>query len=244
MKDSTKYRLRQWLINAAMVTPPWNIFWWLVGLIVYHAGGGRKNDASGDGALGIVVFAPVTLPALPFMWAKEKLDLRAMLKKERRTRKAAEWITERLRQWGIEVTEADADSLGMKLRVEVRPEQVPAYQETMAEAIKLFPDVLPEAIHGWAVTPLEHLDSDWARRYGLQEYAEEIFTGPCADCSVNESLGWRFGRLEIKFLRDHEANLRHRISLPDGSVRTVDGHICRACLDKMGWKSMSSGRRD
>jgi hypothetical protein len=243
MKVSTKDRLQHVLITAAMVTPPWNIFWWTVGLIAYHASGGRKWDTSGDGAIGMVLGAPVTLPSLPFMWAKEKLEERRRLKQERHIRKAAEWIVERLRQWGIVVTKADATSFGLTLVAEVLPEQVLAYQETMAEAIHTFPDVLPEAIRGWGVQPLEHLGSAWAAEYEHKEYAEELFTGPCADCGVRESMGWRFGRQEIEFLRNHEANLRHRISLKDGTVRTVDGHICRTCLDKMGWVSMSSGGR-
>jgi hypothetical protein len=57
-------RARTWLIWAAMVTPPWNIFWWAVGGGLYWLSGGAKNDHSGDVALGLVLFAPVTIPGL------------------------------------------------------------------------------------------------------------------------------------------------------------------------------------
>ncbi len=239
MDASTKDKIQHGLIVAAMTIPPWNVFWWLVGGIVYTVSGGRKWDTSGDGAIGLVLGAPVTLPAMPFMWAKEKLEERRAAKKQARIREAADWIAVRLRCWGIRIIEADADYCGMKLAAEVDHDQVPAYQSTMAEAVRRFPDVLPGAFAGYGVKPLEHLDRAWAAKHGIGDHAEEHFTGPCADCGKNESIGWTFGRELIEFRRQHLAAQHHEIRLKDGSTRVVDGHICRDCLDKMGWTSMS-----
>ncbi len=243
MGSSTKGKLQQALMTAAMTIPPWNIFWWLVGGIVYTVSGGRKWDTSGDGAIGLVLAAPVTLPAMPFMWAKEKLEERRQRKLEARIREAAEWIAVRLRCYGICVPVADADSFGMKLVAEVDHDQVPGYQSTMAEAVRQFPDILPEAFNGYGVKPLDHLDRTWAAKHGIGDHAEEHFTGPCADCGKDESVGWTFGRELIEFRRQYLARQHHEIHLKDGTTRTVDGHICRDCLDKMGWASMSSGVR-
>lgn len=228
---------------AAMVTPPWNIFWWVVGFTVYTVTGGKKWDASGDGAIGMVLFAPVTLPSLPFMWLKERRDLAKLNRKEVRHRQAAEWIAGRLRQRGVNVLMAGGDMFSLQLKAEVPPEKIAAYQETFAEAFRALPETLPEGMFGWGVEPMTHLDRAWAERHGFTDYGEEIFTDPCVDCGRRESQGWRFGREVIAMVADMSRNQRHVVTLADGAAREIDGHICCSCLDRIGWKSMSSGLR-
>ncbi len=54
------------LCFVAMLTPPWNLFWWVVGLALYYGSRADKEDHSGDGFLYLVLGAPVTLPGFLF----------------------------------------------------------------------------------------------------------------------------------------------------------------------------------
>jgi len=240
MRVPLKDRFMQCLFIAAFVIPPWNIFWWTVGAVYYAWSGGRKWDTSGDGALGIVLAAPVTLPALPFMLLRERLEARKLKKLEARHQRAAEWIAAHLRRQGVAVSSANGHSFGIDLKAEVPPDKIAAYQHIFAAAIRLFPDVLPAGI-SWRVSPLAPLDRAWAERQGFAAYAEEI-TVVCVDCGGKESFGFAFGPERIAGRHDYIEG-RHTIGLKGGGTRIVDGHICRRCLDRIGWSSMSSMSR-
>lgn len=66
----------RFLCLAAMLIPPWNIFWWVVGLVIYGVTRLSDDDASGDGFLHIVLGAPVALPGFLFWKLKEALGFR------------------------------------------------------------------------------------------------------------------------------------------------------------------------
>lgn len=57
----------------AFVTPPWNILCWLTGAGIYYLGGCRKDDASGDGFMFLVLGAPASLPVLAYAGARKLL---------------------------------------------------------------------------------------------------------------------------------------------------------------------------
>lgn len=236
MKTETKDKIFYFLAIAAMVTPPWNIFWWIVGAALYYGSGGRKWDTSGDGALGIVLAAPVTLPALPFMWLREKLELKAYEKKQARYLEAAEWIRDRLAERSILVKEAGVGFNCVKIFAQPKDEQISVYQTICAQAVRQFRDLTPDEILS-GCEPLQYLNRGWAAQNELAEFAEEVFTLPCADCGKVESLGYFFGERAVG-LKSHHHGRKPVVQLQDGSSRLIDGHICRKCLDEMGWTSM------
>ena len=236
MKAETKDNIYHVLVIAAMVTPPWNIFWWLVGVAVYYGSGGRKWDTSGDGALGIVFGAPVTLPALPFLWLREKWELNAYEKKQRRYLEAAEWIRDRLAEKGILVKEAGVGFNCAKVVAQPEDGQIPAYRTVCALAVLEFRDLTPDEILS-NCQPLQYLDRAWAEKRYFKFFAEEVFTRPCVDCNAVESLGYFFGERAF-FIRDNHNRRKPIVRRKDGREREIDGHICRKCLDEMGWVSM------
>lgn len=241
MKPETKEKIQRGLVIAAMVTPPWNVFWWTVGGIAYVVTGMAKSDASGDGALGIVLGAPVTLPMLPFMLLKERRELREYEKRQALYAKAADWIAAELARSGIKV---DKHGIGFNsVTVEAAP--VGAAQENghavvYALAVRRFGQeglTIDEVCAN--AKPLYTLDRTWAEANGFSAWAEEVRTGNCAECGADDSLGWFFGSMAA-FIRDRQKNGRHKVSFKDGNVRDYIGHVCRPCLDRLGWTGMMS----
>lgn len=68
----------RFLCLAAMLIPPWNIFWWVVGLTIYIVTRTTgDDDASGDNNfLYLVLGAPIALPGFLFSKLKERLGFR------------------------------------------------------------------------------------------------------------------------------------------------------------------------
>lgn len=190
---SWRDKINKTLIILAMVTPPWNIFWWIVGWLIYKFSGGKKNDASGDGAIGLVLYAPITLPAWPFMAIKEKIDLLKYEKYHKKEEVALDWVASRLRQKGINVV-----MNGCWTKAEVPEEKVKDFRDVYAEAIKKFSDLRLFDICGRACqSPPGLLDKQWAVSMGIDEYQAPYMTAPCYGCGKQDVYGWRWGNDEF-----------------------------------------------
>ncbi len=241
MKQATKETVYKVLVAAAMVTPPWNVFWWTVGGIVYAVSGGKGWDTSGDGALAVVIGAPVTLPMLPFMLLKDRRELREREKRQALYAKAATWIATELARSGIAVQKHGAGFMGVDVTATPDgPSQENEHAVIYALAVRRF------ASEGLTIDeiceraePLHTLDRTWAKVNGFTAWAEEVFTKNCVDCGQRLSLGWFFGGA-ADGMRRLESRHRSRIALKDGSERVVDGHICRECLEKIDYRFISS----
>jgi len=240
MKKETKEKVQQVLAIAAMVTPPWNIFWWTVGGIVYTVSGAAKSDVSGDGALGMVLAAPITLPMMPFMLLKERRELRKYEKRQALLAKAADWIAAELTKSGIRVESHGVGYECVAVKAEpTGPAQENEHAVVYALAVRRFvPEGLTiEHICGHA-DPLRTLDRTWAEANGFDAWAEEMRTGNCAECGVDSSMGWFFGSM-ITFIRERQQNTRNEVRFKDGSKKRYTSHVCQPCLDRLGWTSAS-----
>lgn len=78
MQEETKKRVLGGIIvgvaAVAMITPPWNIFWWGAGATYYYLLGGKEHDEGERGQFYVVTLAPVALPAILFVMAKEEVE--------------------------------------------------------------------------------------------------------------------------------------------------------------------------
>ncbi len=242
MKQKTKETLQKVLITAAMVTPPWNIFWWTVGGIAYAVSGGKKRDASGDGALGMVLAAPVTLPMMPFMLIKERRELREHEKRQALYAKVAEWIAIELARGNIIVEKFDARANGAHVRTAPfdRPQQEREYARIYALAVRHFM-LVGLTIDEVCVNakPIQPLNRAWAEKNGFTSWAEEVHSQGCVDCDEKTSYGWHFGQ-NAKAVRDFQGDTRHEITFSGGGKRIVNGHICQECLKKLDYERVVS----
>lgn len=65
---------------VALILPPWNIFWWLVGTLLHLTGVNKRFGAGSDPTDRIILFvffAPATLPLMPYLIVKDKLTKRS-----------------------------------------------------------------------------------------------------------------------------------------------------------------------
>ncbi len=195
--------------------PPWNIFWWTLGTVfagpfVFY----RWWDGDIAGAMNLlqaIFFLPGTVLVLLIAALPETLVNRraeAILKRlhaeqEKKNEEhakeviqATEWIMERLASAGI----ADAVPLvtpafnWVNILFSVNPQQIEAYRETYAEAVKRFPALTPGEICGHA-NPLAPLDKDWADKHGIKEYAHEALPA-CPECGITTKKTLVFGDVQ------------------------------------------------
>lgn len=130
---------------------------------------------------------------------------------------------------------------GLKLNVTLKtPEQETIYREVMAEVMHLYPDVLRQA-HSFDLKQMHLLDQAWAEHYGLSEYAEIVWSTPCAECRTNRC------RLQNLYFTSRAAERRgelhreiHDVSFREGPDRTFRGHICDPCLQQLGYRGMQT----
>lgn len=232
--------LKQKLRIAAMWVPPWNLFWWIVGFVFYHLSGMKKDDHSGDTELSFVLYAPVTIPALPFVWWRERQEVKELKAYEARCREAAIWICRMLDQRGIDSNKVRASWDGVHVVVEaLLRSQEADYAEVMAQAIHFFSDLEPEDLCEKA-DPLRPLNQAWAQKYGISTWAEEVFYSPCGECGRVDSCGFRFGS-GVAWLRKHNAETSCYVQYADGERKVYPGgYVCSNCLKARPWTSQGS----
>lgn len=220
-------------IKAAMIIPPWNIFWWIVGGVTYYAFL-KKNDTSGDVALGWVLAAPVTIPSLPFVLLRDKLAVREQQRLRIRLQNIADVLCADLRASGITVLSCDVSFLsGISLKTDVPAAKLVAYQNAYAKAVRGNPNIDPSLICQFA-DPLFPLDLIWSHSVGIQEYAAQV-SQPCGLCGETAYARFRWGKDPQAEEDAMNANSSHTILMPDGKYRSIKGTVCRACQEA-GWK--------
>ncbi|MEY4723673.1 MAG: hypothetical protein RLZZ324_1186 [Candidatus Parcubacteria bacterium] len=228
-----------------MIVPPWNLFWWGVGGIAYALSGGKKNDPSGDGALGMVVMAPISLPMLIATWPSEMLKRRAWEKKQELREEAVQRIVQDLTAAGIAIErDRGGPAPGVTgLWIRAKPEgaiQERAFQLAFADAVRAYQGKLTAQEVCADAEPLELLNRRWADANRIDACAEPISTGPCVDCGGNPYVQWVFGKEMQEWVRNFLTNKAERYTLKDKTHRDVYGHICGECSRKMGWTMASS----
>lgn len=225
-KESVADKIKGILFMAAMVLPPWNVFWWFVGLIVYAFKGGRKNDPEGELWRIWVVYAPVLIPSIPFIPILDWLDLKRYEKEERRIELVNEWLTIQLAEKGIKVV----GKWSTYLRSEVRGDQLSDFQTVYAEAIRAFPKVNPFRFCARAEPP-GLLGREWAKRFGFKEYQGEQWTAPCYGCQVQtvEDFLWGDDTPRNLYVEDYCFVLKPEFK---EIFQKEPGYICKECRPK------------
>lgn len=230
MDDEKSSMLFENITWWAMRLPPWNIFWWLVGLVLYLPlslllGGGSNSF------MYLVVFAPVTLPMLPYVIYDEWREGRQIKKLRSEHVDMVQWIKSELRAQGIFVVEGPSDD-GFVLTHMMTSTQSVAYSQVYAVAVRKFAGTF--SINGICQTSRDAhpLNKEWAVTHGFDEWAEEVFECGCTICEVPRSVGWRFGRELLESARFGNDRV-NTLKLRDGSTRVIIGHLCRECYKKI-----------
>lgn len=175
---------------AAMIVPPWNIFWWMVGTGVYYARGGKKNDPDGDDAWVMVRLAPIYMPVILLQMIREKRDLQEYERQENRTKEARQWVLARLKEKGLNAKAGWCNYA--EVEGPLSHDETAKFQLIFVDAIQKFPDVPMVEICAWA-KPLGLLDKHWAIRFCMEEYHAPQWTAPCFGCGRREMHTWRWG---------------------------------------------------
>ncbi len=209
---------------------------------VYYALFQRKDDHSGDGFLGVVLGAPMILPALILEKLEEanpELDLLGNRAAEQERvaliQRIGNFLVTNLRVMEIPV-QSSYFSAGM---VQVSAEALDATQrrrfgDVVARTIAQFPDVPLETICA-NLSPLDALDEAWATRHGIKDWAV-TFTLPCPLCGTTGKDRWTaFGRTRAEegrnwLLRGTACSLQNG----NGITRRIQGgFVCDPCIAKI-----------
>ena len=227
---------------------------WIVGFTLYFAG-----KVHPEVALQSTVFAPIMPIAFIGCWLKDtKYYLRV-----RRMRRVSRWIAESLQAKGIRVDgnygtpppykTVDEDGTvhinipdgynalynHCEVCAELKPDQITAYQDVYAAAIKKFSWLTPAQICGSAVPP-EPLNREWASRVGITEYfAEELFA-PCVECGEQKPWHEFLWGDKTSHTKLHWANKVSEYHLRDGTTKTVHGRLCDVCEKKLNYAQATS----
>jgi len=228
-------KLSHLLSIAAMIAPPWNIFWWLYGLGWYvhfkkHSDPNIDYDSAGDWSpQGQLMLAPIMFPSdivMRYRHKKYNEYYKPILIK------AVRWIVAELQKKGIGAI-GYTDSPCVVARP--KKSQVDAYREVYRRAIKEFPKIKISDICRHS-KPLAPLDKAWAETAGSSEYAEVAMSPPCKQCSRQtiKSVFWgddddHAERHEIwEEMEDRDTgNLQYR---KNNGEWVMVGYFCDDCL--------------
>lgn len=223
-----KERAFAFYVRAAMWIPPWNLFWWSVGAAAYYGFRMNKRDYSGDVALAYIVAAPVTLPLLPFMLAKEALERRQLAAQEARMRNIATELEREMKVAGIEIKRLIPMASGLIFEArDVTPDQEQAYRNVFAKVIRTNPKIDPDLICMWP-QPCFPLHKAWADELGLKNHGSATKEPPCFTCGKIED-GPVLWCPDSGGYADGLAQMPSHIYFQDDTVFNYKGRICRQC---------------
>ncbi len=183
---------------------------------------------------GMMVWKILEFFALSFVYVEEWLEEKWLNRQKTRYARAAVWIAERLREQGIAVTYVKGWHDCPQVIADVPEECILLYGNVYASAVRMFPRIPLDVLCRYA-DPMEHLNRAWAERHGFSEWAEEVRTLPCVECSLTEFHQYVFGKRRLAFVRDILSRAQYQLYFADGTERSGGGHFCRACLDRLGY---------
>lgn len=240
-----------WILGGIAV---YCLLCWIIGFSLYFAGRVHPELTRQS-----TVFAPIMPIALVGCWLQDtkfRLHVRKM-------RRVSRWIAESLSARGIKVNGNygaspsfetcgengtiyinipdgyDAIHDYCEVRAEPKSEQIAAYQDVYAAAIRKFWWLTPAQVCGGAIPP-KPLNREWASRIGITEYfAEELFV-PCVECGAQKPWHrWLWGD-EVSHAKLHWADIVTEYHLRDGTTGTIRGRLCDVCEKRLDYTSATS----
>lgn len=251
-KKKTGMKVGELLLTAGLFIPPWNIFWWSVGLYHYiltiknmrpedreylsrQKNGEVLDDFGLPDPIFLLKYAPIIYPVDIFgHFVNGPLDRRKREKKEKAVCEAQKRILEELTSKGIEAIPLDEGSDFVSVSAQLASEQLGDYRDVYARALAEFSHILtPSDICKFAL-PIEPLNKEWAQKCGSSEYASQPVCPLCVDCGKIEAgyFWWNDeeGHREIQKMTT-ESRRKTQIRTVNGMI-TMDGYVCGECIEK------------
>lgn len=237
-KKTKKKWVGKLAFSLAMIVPPWNIFWWMIGLFHYYLFGVYKKDERGYIWYYGVIYAPIYWPIEFYVIYLRKKEQKRNKLKEKQMHEVLSWIVSKFSCEGISIVDSGLFFDRCAIVAEPAPDQIEAYGNIYAEAIRHFPSITPEEICRNA-SPHEPLDKEWAEKFGFSEYFAKNFFAQCVDCGrklFTKDFYWVDSEENKRPIRGGQ---KTRLLLEDGSLKEFDGYICKKCLGKYKYKQMT-----
>lgn len=212
---------------------------WIVGFMLVVC---KKTHH--DSAIGLAFYAPI----VPFVFLSNFIASVIYRNMVWQYQRKAKWIADALQRKGIKLHQFGFESdryydynaldKACEVQAEVNLENVEAYREIYARAIKKFSwRWTPQKLCGSAF-PQWPLNREWAQQNGVKEYFAEHFM-PCINCPAKRSTGWHWGS-DMFHTRPYHKIIQRIYRCMDETEKTFPGWLCNNCEQLLvgSWKSM------